>query len=52
MLWRIVFFVAAGVFLVGNGVFMIFGSGNIQPWNELPTDDEDEARVKRICKYF
>ncbi|KAH8306921.1 hypothetical protein KR044_001082, partial [Drosophila immigrans] len=31
--WRIVFFVAAAVYFIGNCVFLIFGRTNVQPWN-------------------
>ncbi|XP_064542911.1 putative inorganic phosphate cotransporter [Drosophila montana] len=34
--WRIVFFVAAGIYLAGNGIFLIFGRTSVQPWNEPP----------------
>ncbi|KAM7343118.1 putative inorganic phosphate cotransporter isoform 2-T3 [Cochliomyia hominivorax] len=32
--WRIVFFIAAGVYLIGNGLFVIFGKATVQPWND------------------
>lgn len=32
--WRIVFFIAAGVYFVGNTMFVIFGETDVQPWNE------------------
>ncbi|XP_022226100.2 putative inorganic phosphate cotransporter isoform X2 [Drosophila obscura] len=35
-LWRIVFFIAAGFYLVGNGLFVIFGKAEVQPWNDPP----------------
>ncbi|XP_055859159.1 putative inorganic phosphate cotransporter isoform X2 [Episyrphus balteatus] len=35
--WRIVFFVAAGFFFVGNLLFIIFGKFTTQPWNEPKT---------------
>uniref|UniRef100_A0AAR5QB79 Major facilitator superfamily (MFS) profile domain-containing protein n=1 Tax=Dendroctonus ponderosae TaxID=77166 RepID=A0AAR5QB79_DENPD len=31
--WRIVFWIAFGVFLVTNFIFVVFGSGKVQPWN-------------------
>lgn len=31
--WKIVFFTTAGIYLVGNLVFIILGSGVAQPWN-------------------
>lgn len=32
--WRIVFFITAGVYLVCNSVFVVFGQGTVQPWND------------------
>ncbi|KMY94944.1 putative inorganic phosphate cotransporter isoform X1 [Drosophila simulans] len=34
--WRIVFFIAAGFYLVGNTLYVIFGKANVQPWNDPP----------------
>ncbi|EDW02611.1 GH19794 [Drosophila grimshawi] len=34
--WRIVFFIAAIIYLVGNGLFIIFGRANVQKWNDPP----------------
>lgn len=34
--WRIVFFIAAGFYLVGNTLYVIFGRANVQPWNDPP----------------
>ncbi|EGD78838.1 hypothetical protein PTSG_01814 [Salpingoeca rosetta] len=31
--WRLVFFISAGVFAFGSLVFLIFGSGKVQPFN-------------------
>ncbi|CRL04181.1 CLUMA_CG017288, isoform A [Clunio marinus] len=33
-LWRIIFFIAAGIYFFGNLQFIIFGKANIQPWND------------------
>ncbi|EDW02608.1 putative inorganic phosphate cotransporter [Drosophila grimshawi] len=38
--WRMVFFVAAGIYLVGNGVFLIFGRTNVQPWNDPSAEQQ------------
>lgn len=43
MQWRIVFFVAAGVFLVGNLIFVLFGSATIQPMNDIAEDEVDSS---------
>lgn len=32
--WRIVFFIAAGTYFVGNTLFVVFGKTDIQPWND------------------
>lgn len=32
--WRIVFFIASGIYFIGNTLFVIFGKTEIQPWNE------------------
>lgn len=32
--WRLVFFIAAAFYLVGNALFIIFGSGEVQEWND------------------
>ncbi|KAM7342259.1 putative inorganic phosphate cotransporter [Cochliomyia hominivorax] len=32
--WRIVFFITAAVYLIGNGLFVIIGQATIQPWND------------------
>lgn len=37
--WRFIFFITAGIYLVGNAMFVIFGSAVTQPWNEN-TDKE------------
>jgi len=34
--WRVVFFIAAGFYLVGNSLYVIFGKANVQPWNDPP----------------
>ncbi|XP_071455154.1 putative inorganic phosphate cotransporter [Hetaerina americana] len=39
--WRIVFFVSAAVYFVFNLIFIIFGKGEIQPWN-------NPIRAKRV----
>ncbi|XP_052132104.1 putative inorganic phosphate cotransporter [Frankliniella occidentalis] len=31
--WRYVFFVTCGMFFVGNLLFILFGSAEVQPWN-------------------
>ncbi|XP_014212336.1 putative inorganic phosphate cotransporter [Copidosoma floridanum] len=32
--WHIVFYISAGIYFLGNLVFVVFGSGEVQWWNE------------------
>lgn len=43
--WRTVFYLTCGVLIVTNAVFVIFGSGEVQPWNDTRTvkDSEEES---------
>ncbi|XP_030377794.1 putative inorganic phosphate cotransporter isoform X2 [Scaptodrosophila lebanonensis] len=36
--WRIIFFIAGGFYLVGNALFVIFGSASVQEWNDPPAN--------------
>ncbi|XP_063625718.1 sialin isoform X1 [Cydia splendana] len=40
--WQIVFFILAGVYVVGALSFIIFGSGELQPWNARQPIREQE----------
>ncbi|XP_046680581.1 putative inorganic phosphate cotransporter isoform X1 [Homalodisca vitripennis] len=31
--WMIAFYISAGIFFVGNLIFIVFGSSDVQPWN-------------------
>jgi len=44
--WRIVFYITAAVYVSTNGVYLIFGSGEQQPWNS-PTAGPDDEELKR-----
>ncbi|XP_076245930.1 putative inorganic phosphate cotransporter [Calliopsis andreniformis] len=47
-LWNIVFYISAAVYFLGNLVFIIFGQGEIQPWNEPEsTEDQDQEQEKK-----
>ncbi|EDW02609.1 putative inorganic phosphate cotransporter [Drosophila grimshawi] len=41
--WRIVFFVAAAIYLVGNGLFILFGRADVQEWNDPPVKERHTA---------
>ncbi|XP_011207535.2 putative inorganic phosphate cotransporter isoform X1 [Bactrocera dorsalis] len=48
--WRIVFYITAGVYLVCNALFIIFGQATIQSWNDpmnLPTNTKSQT-IERI----
>ncbi|XP_062130515.1 putative inorganic phosphate cotransporter [Drosophila sulfurigaster albostrigata] len=45
--WRIVFFIAAGFYLVGNGLFVIFGKASIQSWNN-PTANSEYSSTPQL----
>lgn len=35
MQWRIVFYITAAIYFLGNLIFIIFGTGNVQPWDKV-----------------
>lgn len=42
--WRTVFYMTCGVLVVTNAVFVIWGSGKVQPWNDTrPKSISDET---------
>lgn len=49
-LWRIIFFITAGYYFIGNSLFVLFGTGKIQAWNfaRLKPLDNEESRKKSI----
>ncbi|XP_055676467.1 putative inorganic phosphate cotransporter [Lutzomyia longipalpis] len=48
--WRVVFFVAAAIYFIGNTFFVIFGSGEIQPWNNPVRNNGDELESRDASK--
>jgi hypothetical protein len=40
-----VFFIAASVYVVGNSVFLLFGSGIEQAWNKFEDGHEPTSEV-------
>jgi len=45
--WRTVFWIVLGVFVVTNVLFILMGSGELQPWNNPVTQKQggEEARA-------
>lgn len=52
--WQTVFFVGAGLFIGSNIIFVLFGSGYVQKWNnirdEAPSDDNLNTTEIEIIK--
>ncbi len=44
------FLTAAGVYVVFNTVFLLFGSGEVQPWNTYWETEEEEGGNKKIAE--
>ncbi|XP_075169622.1 putative inorganic phosphate cotransporter isoform X2 [Haematobia irritans] len=42
--WRIIFFIAAGFYFLGNLLFVIFGKTEVQPWNDVQPKHSTEKR--------
>jgi len=38
--WRLVFYLGAGVYVFGTVIYLIFGSGEVQPWGYPPKTEE------------
>lgn len=54
--WRDVFWLSAAILIATNLVFLQFGSGNVQPWNEnakqqyKTTDTAEETNMSSMLK--
>ncbi|XP_050665773.1 sialin [Leptidea sinapis] len=46
--WRIIFFVTVGLYIIEIVVYTIFGSGEQQPWNNLPEEKTDNSEDKPL----
>lgn len=50
-LWRIIFFLSAGYYFIGNTVFLFYGKVEVQPWNYAKINssaDELEAGEETV----
>ncbi|CAK1586760.1 unnamed protein product [Parnassius mnemosyne] len=45
--WRVIFFVTIGLYIVEIFVYTLFGSGEQQPWNNLPQNNVEENAEKK-----
>ncbi|KAK7500790.1 hypothetical protein BaRGS_00008034 [Batillaria attramentaria] len=51
--WRWVFFLAAFIFIIGCVVFLVFGSGNVQPWameEDIDADGTGNAQSRMLTE--
>lgn len=53
--WRIMFWISAIVFTSATILFWLFGSAEIQPWNDsthtkVPTVSEEEKQINNTMK--
>lgn len=48
--WRIVFFIAAFVYIICCTFYLVFGSGNRQKWDNPDNDEEEKEKVKENGK--
>lgn len=42
--WRVIFFLTAGIYVIGALAFVLFGSVKVQPWND-PTMHKNNSRL-------
>ncbi|CAH2233463.1 jg7902 [Pararge aegeria aegeria] len=46
--WRVIFFVTIGLYVIEIVVYTIFGSGEQQPWNNVPQHDGENHEEKPL----
>lgn len=42
--WRIIFFIAAGFYFIGNLLFVVFGKVEVQSWNDAQPEHSTKKR--------
>lgn len=50
--WKIIFFLAASIYIASNAVFVLFGSGEVQSWNDSGAHDKGTILCFIICYRF
>jgi len=43
--WRDVFWLSAAILIATNLLFLQYGSGNVQPWNEKPNRQYESSDI-------
>lgn len=47
--WSIIFIIAAIAYILPAFIFILFGSGNVQKWNE-PTKEQSDNQIENANK--
>ncbi|KAK2581048.1 hypothetical protein KPH14_006091 [Odynerus spinipes] len=45
--WRSIFFLSAGIYIIGNLIFILFGKGKVQKWND-PVRKQKQSVIYQI----
>ncbi|CAH2005198.1 unnamed protein product [Acanthoscelides obtectus] len=44
--WQVVFYITSGIYVLASVIFIIFASGEVQPWNdEISPNDKEKEKV-------
>lgn len=46
--WNVVFYLAAAIYVLGNLIFIVFGSSEIQPWNNPENANVQKQSEKEL----
>ncbi|KAG8330871.1 putative inorganic phosphate cotransporter [Homalodisca vitripennis] len=49
--WMIAFYISAATYFLGNSVFLLFGSAEIQSWNDPIVQEEKSTKVTRYSEH-
>lgn len=41
--WKVIFYMTASIYVLASVIFIIFGSGEVQPWND---EETEKGKVK------
>lgn len=45
--WKVIFYMTASIYVLASVIFVIFGSGELQPWND---EETDKGKEKFCCR--
>lgn len=43
--WRWVFWILVIIYLIGGGTYLLFGTGVMQPWNQVKKEDQTQEEI-------